>query len=728
MAAKVEAAADAGALRLHAGLPAPYGATPARRGLGSNFAVYAREEAAVALVLFRPGNTGGNGDGDVELVLDPAVHRTGFVWHCEVRPAVAGWSWLWRVGEAGGGGGRWVDNFCLDPWAKVLESRVGAGEFSRRAKGEKAGEAYRPRGLVLGDGDLDFDWEDVARPKVRWEDLVVYELHVRGFTVQGGGKGAGGFLGVVERIPYLTSLGVNCVELLPVHEFNENEWAHEDPVSGSKLNQYWGYSTVAFFAPMNRYGRDDSRPLDVLRDFKIMVRELHRAGIEVVLDVVYNHTAEMGDDFLPPGHYGMKTLAPFSYYLLEDGGNKFVNHAGCGNTVNCNNIVTQELIVESVKYWALECGVDGFRFDLASVLCRGTDGAPLDRPPVVERMTKDPAMRDVKLIAEPWDCGGLYQVGTFPHYGVWAEWNGMFRDCVRRFVKGDAGTTGEFATRICGSSDLYQEGGRKPYHSINFVTAHDGFSLYDLVAYNEKHNEHNGEGNRDGEAHNNSWNCGVEGETDDAGVGALRTRQMKNMLVALMTAAGTPMVCMGDEYAHTKKGNNNGWCLNSPLTWFSWKQAAAERGGLVRFTQKLIHLRRATPALRHSDFLSHTDITWHGVHPHHMDWDSGYNFIAYVLHGDQELYVAFNAGGEDRTVCLPKGAGVWHRVVDTNLPAPRDFADKPEESPLPEGEYKLAPFSAIVLQQCGDGGESSAGEPSVLANAFELAKVSVSDE
>jgi isoamylase len=544
--------------------------------------------------------------------------------------------------------------------------------------------------------------------------------------VQSGGEGAGGFLGVVQRIPYLKALGVNCVELLPVHEFNENEWAHVDPMTQEKLNQYWGYSTVAFFAPMNRFGRSGTRPVDVVRDFKVMVRELHRAGIEVVLDVVYNHTAEMGLDFLPPGHYGMKTLAPASYYLLEDGGRKFVNHAGCGNTVNCNNPVTMELICESVKYWALEMGVDGFRFDLASVLCRGTDGAPLARPPVIERMTKDPTLRDVKLIAEPWDCGGLYQVGSFPHYGVWAEWNGMFRDCVRRFVKGDKGVIGEFATRICGSSDLYQKGGRKPYHSINFVTAHDGFSLYDLVAYNAKHNDHNGENNNDGEAHNNSWNCGAEGETDNAGIKALRTRQMKNMMVALMTAAGTPMVCMGDEYGHTKKGNNNGWCLNSPLTWFSWKQAQEQQGALVRFTQKLIHFRRTSPSLRHGDFLSHADVTWHGVHPHHMDWNSTYNFIGYVLHGDEEVYVAFNAGGEERTACMPQSSGVWHRVVDTNLESPKDFSEDPAACPLPGGEYKLAPYSAIILKQCN--GKSKQGDPDLLAKAFELADVSGCDE
>lgn len=711
---------------LHAGRPQPYGATATSRG--TNFAVYARA-AEVSLLLYPPSDDAG-ADADAEpvfaLELAPALHRTGHVWHCEVAPGVAGWRWLWRVGGAGERDGRWRDNLCLDPWARMVDSCVGAGAFNERERG--GGEVYRPRGVVAGEGDLEFDWEDVARPKVAWEELVVYEMHVRGFSVvKGDGDGGveGTFLGVVERIPYLKSLGVNCVELLPVQEFNEREWGHVNPVSGKPLSQYWGYSTVAFFAPMNRFGRDGTAPKDVVRDFKVMVRELHRAGIEVVLDVVYNHTAEMGLDFLPPGHYGMKTLAPFAYYMLEENGAKFVNHSGCGNTVNCNNPATQELICESLKYWALEMGVDGFRFDLASVLCRDTNGAPIDRPPVVERMTKDPAMRDVKLIAEPWDCGGLYQVGNFPHYGVWAEWNGKYRDCVRRFIKGDSGMIGDFATRVCGSADLYAAGGRKPYHSINFVTAHDGFSMYDLVAYNEKHNEHNGENNNDGESHNDSWNCGAEGETADAAINSMRTRQMKNMMVALLVSAGTPMFCMGDEYGHTKNGNNNGWCQDSALTWFSWKKANAERQGLVRFTQKLISMRRHSPALKHSNFFSDGDVTWHGAHPNSPDWDSPYNFIAYVLHGPEDVYIAFNAGGDQRTVQLPQAGGTWHRVVDTNLEAPKDFSEDPSQHPMSANSYTLMPYSALVLKQIN---QKAVDDHALLSSAFELIDMSALTE
>lgn len=624
--------------------------------------------------------------------LDAARHRTGHVWHVEVRPAVIGMSYLWRVGKEKDA--RWVSNECLDPWARCVDSSVGGRLFNRESAGE-----YVPWGVVMEEAER-FEWEDVRKPRVAWKDMIVYEIHVRGFTRLGGGGYAGSFLGVVERIPYLKALGVNVVELLPVMEFNEREWGKE----GGEVCQYWGYSTVSFFALMNRYGRDGGSVGDVVREFKYMVRELHRAGIEVIMDVVYNHTAEMGNDYVGRGFYGMKILAPFSYYLLRDGGKTFVNHSGCGNTMNCNNVVVQELICESLRYWAHEMGVDGFRFDLASVLCRGTGGEGMEAPPVIERMTKDPAMRDVKLIAEPWDVGGLYQVGRFPHYGAWAEWNGKFRDCVRRFIKGDRGMVGEFATRLCGSQDLYGQG-RKPYHSINFVTAHDGFSMYDLVSYNEKHNERNGEGNRDGEGHNNSWNCGVEGESGDGGVVSLRRRQMKNFMVALLMSAGTPMVRMGDEYGHTQGGNNNGWCQDSGVTWFDWERAVEDVHGMLRFTRKMVWFRRKTESMRKAEFLSERDVEWHGTRAGRPEWGSEYNFVGAVFKGGCELFVAFNAGGQEREVELPRVSGGWERVVDSQLESPEDFAEEGERTELEGGGmYRMGSFSCLVLRQTGGGG------------------------
>lgn len=630
------------------------------------------------------------------------------MWHAELRPAAVGVSYLWRVGKEKHP--RWVSNECLDPWARCVDSPVGRGVFNQ----DKGGD-YVPWGVVVGDEDVEIGGESVRRPKIAWKDMIVYEIHVRGFTRLGDGQCAGSFLGVVERIPYLKALGVNVVELLPVMEFNEREWGKV----GGEVCQYWGYSTVAFFALMNRYGRDGGKATDVVRDFKRMVRELHRAGIEVIMDVVYNHTAEMGLDYVGRGFYGMKTLAPSSYYVLKDGGETFVNHSGCGNTMSCNNVVVQELVCESLRYWAHEMGVDGFRFDLASVLCRGTDGEPMAKAPVIERMAKDAAMRDVKLIAEPWDVGGLYQVGQFPHHGAWAEWNGKFRDCVRQFIKGDEGLAGEFGTRLCGSQDLYGEG-RRPFHSINFVTAHDGLSMRDLVSYNDKHNERNGEGNRDGEGHNNSWNCGVEGESADGEVVKLRARQMRNFIVALLIAVGTPMMRMGDEYGHTQRGNNNGWCQDSKVTWFDWKRAQEDEFGMLRFTQKMVRFRGAMKCLRRDEFLNERDVSWHGTRAGRPEWGSGYNFVAAAFKGECEVYVAFNAGGEAREVELPRVEGGWERVADSQLESPRDVADVGEGTKLEGGTmYGMVCYSCLVLRQRGRGSEQEVE----AMNAFEKSEV-----
>ena len=576
--------------------------------------------------------------------------------------------------------------------------------------------AYKPWALVPKHAL--FDWQGVNKPKIPWQDLVIYELHVRAFTMTSSKIGAdalydGSFAGVIQRIPYLKGLGINCVELLPVMEYNETEWDKRDP-AGKRLCQFWGYSTVAFFVPMHRFA-SNADPHTVVNEFKLMVRELHRAGIEVILDVVYNHTAEMGDDYVGPGFYGMKLLAPFSYYLLKDHGKTFVNHSGCGNTLNCNNVIVQELIHESLRYWAHEMKVDGFRFDLASILCRGTDAEPLNDPPLITRITKDPAMRDVKLIAEPWDCGGLYQVGSFPHLGVWAEWNGKYRDCIRRFIKGDGHMLSEFASRLCGSEDLYGNG-RKPFHSVNFITAHDGFSLYDLVSYNEKHNHDNGEHNNDGEAHNNSWNCGVEGETYDEHIKALRERQLKNFYLALLVSAGTPMLNMGDEYAHTKNGNNNTWCQDSNLTHFSWKGAKDKQSSLWRFVQNLVHLRRSESVLKRTHFLTHHDVTWNAA-----DWNSGYNFVAFTLKGDTQIFIAFNAGGDSRSVNLPHVHGMWGRVIDTNLPSPKDFMHADVRQLAGGSSYTLHPYSAILLRQMNNR-EWRMDVPDI-AGCFEAMKV-----
>lgn len=679
---------------------------------GTNFAVYARESERVALVLQLPGVT-----DHTELQLDAALNRTGHVWHIQVRPAVPSARYMWRVGTPDP---RWKSNLCLDPYAVALDSRKGADEFNTRS-----GADYAPWAVVLPveQNPTAFNWQDVPRPRVPRSDLVIYEMHVRGFTRREGG---GTFADVVSRIPYLRALGINAVELLPVMEYNEEEWSAINPITEKPLCQYWGYSTVSFFSLMNRFARGGS-PGETIREFQYMVRELHRAGIEVILDVVYNHTAEMGIDFVGPGFYGMKQLAPFSYYLLRDNGMTFVNFTGCGNTINCNNVAVQDLIIESLRYFALTLGVDGFRFDLASVLTRGTDGEPLKSPPVIERMAKDPSMRDIKLFAEPWDVGGLYQVGSFPHYGVIGEWNGRFRDTVRRFVNGDSGVVGDFATRICGSQDLYGSD-RKPFHSLNFITAHDGFTLCDLVSYNEKHNYANGEQNRDGEAHNHSWNCGVEGDTQDKGILALRNRQIRNFLVALFVSTGTPMLTMGDEYGHSRGGNNNGWCHDGCISWFDWEKAKDEKERLARFTRKLIWFRRRWKVLRRDQFLTDVDVVWHGVNIGHPEWTSSYNFLAMTLKGDCELYVAFNCGGEVKHVELPTIKGHWGRVVDTNLEPPRDFTDHGKERCLNGGtRYGMAPHSCLILRGMSSDGDQAEESGEGWGAAFEKLETSIVD-
>ncbi|PXF44807.1 Isoamylase 3, chloroplastic [Gracilariopsis chorda] len=688
---------------LHLGKPYPLGATTSSKC--TNFAIYAREPTHAVLILREP-----HSNNSTEYKLTPS-HRSGLVWHASIAPPVPRYSYLWRIGTDSG---PWITNECVDPYARLLHTATGCDKFCDRA------EQYNPW-AVVEDAQDEFDWQDVARPQIAWKDVIIYEIHIRGFTkrlseLDGDLKNAGSFQGVVKRIPYLKALGVNVVELLPCMEFNESEWSGPKKGDslppgddGKHLCQYWGYSTVGFFSVMNRFASKGSSPQEAKQQFQHMVRELHRAGIEVILDVVFNHTAEMGFDYVGRGFYGMKLLAPHTYYLWKDGGKQFVNLSGCGNTVNCNDVIVQDLICDSLRYWRHEMGVDGFRFDLASILCRGTDGQAMSRPSVVERMCKEACMRDVKFIAEPWDCGGLYQVGAFPHFGVWAEWNGKFRDCVRRFIRGDGGVTGEFATRLCGSEDLYSDG-RKPYHSINFVTAHDGFCMRDLVSYNEKHNERNGENNRDGEAHNVSWNCGAEGDTTDDGVVQLRERQIRNLMMALLMGGGTPLLRMGDEYGHSQGGNNNGWCQDSDISWFDWSALGEERGGRVaQFAAALMFVRADRGVLRRERFLTEGDVKWHGENGTAADWSGqSRNVLCMTLVDRKEsrdVLVAFNASGEGTCIKLVSGGGVWEegarwlRVVDTSLVADgREVASTQRATCLAaDSSYELRAFSSALF-------------------------------
>ena len=445
---------------------------------------------------------------------------------------------------------------------------------------------------------------------------------------------------------------------------------------------------------MNRYATRDEIGV-ATREFTTLVRELHRHEIEVILDVVFNHTAEGG---ITGPTYSFKGIDNPIYYLLE--GDKYANYTGCGNTFNCNHPVVIQLILDCLRYWVLRMHVDGFRFDLASILLRGKQGQPLENSPLVEAMSGDPVLAATKLIAEPWDAVGMYNVGTFyPQEVRWSEWNGKYRDSVRAYIKGSPAVKGLFTTRVCGSQDFYYN--RTPQASLNFVTCHDGFTLHDLVSYDRKHNEGNGEHNQDGTNDNESWNCGVEGETDSKPILELRERQMRNFHLALMISLGIPMVHMGDEYGHTKRGNNNTWCQDNELNWFLWDQL--EHSSFTRYFKLLNQFRHATPLLKRTEFLDRKDVIFHGPEPLKPDWSPENLFIAFTLVDHEEgkdIYAAFNAKDTPQIVefpAPPEGTA-WHMIVNTGLPSPREIVEEEQAPPLDNLLLKMAPFSAVLLK------------------------------
>ncbi len=646
------------------GKPSPLGISPLETGI--NFAFYSSAKQA-SLVFFALGEQ----NPFAEVPLDPKLHQTNHIWHIAIQGLPPSFNYGIRIGK----------EIFLDPYARCLNT-PGDWNSSFYAHEKPLGQYNQPLPV--------FDWEGDTPPSIPFQDLMIYEMHVRAFTEDPSShtEHPGTFLGIIEKIPYLKKLGINAVELLPIFEFNENENPRKNPKTGKKLLNYWGYSTVNFFSIMNRYGAAE--------EFKTVVKELHKNKIEVILDVVYNHTAE-GNETGPS--LSFRGLGASTYYILGPN-NTYSNYTGCGNTFNCNNPITSQLILDSLHYWVTEMHVDGFRFDLASILTRDPKGHPLNDPPVVRRISQDPLLAHTKLIAEAWDAAGLYQVGHFPAYGKWAEWNGKYRDTVRRFLKGTDGAAGPFAGVISGSQDLYGHG-RKPYHSINFVTAHDGFTLRDLVSYNTKHNLANGENNQDGTNDNESWNCGQEGATSNANILKLRLRQSKNFIVALMVSLGTPMILMGDEYGHSRAGNNNAWCHDGPLNAFLWNQLDQEKE-LFHFFQFLIALRKRTPLLRRTEFLKPTEIDWHGCSPFHPDWSPSSRFIAYVLKDAAQghsLYIAFNATHNRPTVQLPPPPThrKWYRLVDTALAPPYDTIDNPAQLPPLKATCKMEAYSSMIL-------------------------------
>ena len=778
-----------------------------------------------------------------EVDLDPASNRTGTVWHVllpavadlggllygyrargphqdDVAEDLAGWESV--GGEEGGSpdpasnpaAGQRFDGgaVMVDPYARAVIGRPTYGVLGPDLPYGSPGTLGVARTWPQAAGALPhpdvegYDWEGDRPLGLPASDLVIYEMHVRGFTAhQSSGlppARRGTYAGVVDKLDYLAGLGVNAIELLPVHEFNELEYVAlpdgftgDAPPPGARFN-YWGYSTVNFFSPMARYSSAAATlgtpaapaAAPIINEFRDLVKACHARGIEVILDVVFNHTAE-GNERGPA--ISLRGLDNRTYYMLAPGG-QYYNYSGCGNTLNCNHPAVIDMIVAALRYWVTDMHVDGFRFDLASILTRaqsawapsdlvaagpdgahgrtlphsGSDGAPcltsasgalltpgggmsdgagvptgtpLPDPPLVAAIAADPVLRHTKLIAEAWDCDGLNQVGAFPHYGGrFAEWNGHFRDTVRQFIKGTEGPWAPaFAAALCGSPSIYAapageddwwgsgaggrwRGGRGPTASINFVTAHDGFTLADLVSYNEKHNEANGEGGADGEAHNLSWNCGEEGPTADGGVARLRARQVRNMLASLLLAHGVPMFHMGDEYGHTKGGNNNTYCHDGPLNWFDWGAATADAGGTLRFTRALLRLRRAHPELRRATYVQDGEVEWHGVAVGEPDWSEESRLVALSLRGPGGggLYIAWSAAHTPTVVGLPDWPSrEWRPVLDTGKPAPfdalvvddvlsaADVAGAVTQAAgwTREGAYPLLPWACVVLESVPAG-------------------------
>ncbi len=665
-------------------VPVPYGAQVLADGV--QFTLFSRHATRVWLMLFDEPDAAEPSD---EFELTPERNRIGDIWHVHIEGAREGQFYLYRME---GTTPRDVANFfdaeqwLLDPYALAVSGSPKWADPNGLQPGHapKNGPLF-PKGVIVSD---DFDWSGDRTPRVPLAETVIYETHLRGYTVHpsSGVRHPGTYRGLIEKIPYLRDLGITAVEFLPLQEFNELEYFLEN-LSRRHLRNYWGYSTLAFFAPNSRYAGAGTHGQQV-REFKEMVVALHRAGIEVILDVVFNHTAEGGDG---GPTYSFRGMDNSIHYMMEENRPHYKNFSGCGNTVNSNHPVVRTFIMNCLRYWVLHMHVDGFRFDLASVLTRGRDGVILPNPPIVEQIAEDPALRETKIIAEAWDAAGTYQVGTFPS-DRWSEWNGLYRDEMRRFWSGEKGLLGKMATRLTGSSDLYEKDGQTPLKSINFITCHDGFTLCDLVRYKTKHNEANGENNQDGENHNFSDNCGEEGPASDPDIRLVRFRQQKNFLATLFLSQGVPMLLAGDEFSRTQLGNNNAYCQDSEMSWLDWS-LLKENSGLHEFVKKLIAFRKTHPCLRRTTFfvgrkpgLETADILWLGVDGKDPDWEndravacliSGRRELTGAAKDDDSLFMMFNAGEEPVSFIVPGPPDKpWNVVLTTEEQFPAWYREK----------------------------------------------------
>lgn len=613
------------------GTPRPLGISVQKGAF--NFALFSSHAEKVVLGLFLPGGS---------LFQEIPMQKTQDIWHVAIEGLPQGLEYAYRC-EGPEAMGYSPDIWLIDPYAKILE-----------------------KGRAKAAIPLPFDWGRDIRPNIALKDLVIYEMHVRGFTKDPSSQTErpGTYLAFIEKIPFLKKLGINAVELMPIFDSDERH-------TKTGLPNYWNYNPLHFFAPKASYAWQDP-----IEEFKTLVKLLHENGIEVILDVVYNHTGEGKDRSYKVNFRG---IDDFVYYLLKQDGS-YLNFSGCDNTFRCNHPAVQQFILDNLRYWVEEMHVDGFRFDLASILTRDENGHVMSPSPLIQAISADPIISRAKLIAESWDASGLYQVGMFPQWGPWSEWNDQYRDAVRKFFRGDRGSAGVFANVLTGSEKIYKH--FSPLNSINFVTAHDGFTLRDLVSYSKKHNTDNLEENKDGSDHNHSSNWGEEGETKNPAILQVRERQMRNFLLTLFISQGIPMLTMGDVYGHTSLGNNNPYCQDNRMSWFLWDELKKNEK-IFHFVANLIRFRKEHPQLRRTSFLKDSDIEWHSP-----DWSESSHFVSCTYKGETNLYFAFNASCHEKTIAMPEGQ--WELVVDTK----EDWKFYREKTILPN-TVSLSPHSCI---------------------------------
>ncbi len=690
--------------QLKPGSPYPSGSRARTRGV--NFSIFSRFATQVELLLFETSDCD---EPFQTIVLQEDVNRTFFSWHVYVTGLPVGTWYAWRMDgpnqnrESGLHFDK--DKLLIDPWVRAVSHK----RWNRKAACRPGDNKLSAMRCVVVDDR--YDWEGDVPLRIRSEKAIIYELHVGGFTKHPSSKvdHPGTFSGLIEKIPYLQKLGITHVELLPVMAFDEQDVPRYTTDLG--LKNYWGYSTHSFFSPHPGYCVTPEQGTHV-QEFRDLVKALHRAGIAVIMDVVFNHTAEAG---VSGPIINFRGIGDDIFYH-HDKIDKSILHdyTGCGNTVNANHPLVAHFIISCLEYWVREMHVDGFRFDLASALARGDGGEVLQDPPLLWGIELSAQLAKTKLIAEAWDAAGLYQVGSFPGYR-WGEWNGRYRDVVRRFVRGDQGLVNELATRICGSNDLYEHNGRLPINSINFVTCHDGFTLYDLFSYNEKHNYANGEHNQDGCNDNLSFNCGAEGETRDAKILALRKKQMKNVYALLLLSHGVPMLLAGDELLNSQHGNNNCYCQDNELSWIDWTMTE-QNADMLRFVQLMIALRKRHPSIMRRRFLTGkpvegrgiVEIQWHGAELNRALWDDPEAKLlvftqAGIESGEPDQHVVMNMSELQVLIELPIISGcVWCLAVDTSLNSPQDIVPPQDQKPVREHLYPISARSVVVFEnrQC----------------------------